>query len=797
MFLEVLSVVGPVLYWMGIVQGDRKLDGLSRWDGTLKSLVVPPHLLEYQQVVQPEAEQEITFDNNSSYTSYTPQSSVGSNPSQTHLYLYFGIFIAILVIISLLAEWIQNQMRSSTLKSASQTLTRQIRNSLQPLVKNLINNYQRTNAANKAYSDLTDLLYARIRLLERWVKDQEIEFQRGQKETPQSNLEERNQELDDLRAEKDQAESELRERRGELETLGTETETLRSTLVRKEDRIGQLESNSRQREQEIMTLKGEKEKLERDLGERDQRFATLEGEKERVEGELEGRNQRITTLEGEKEKLERDLGERDQRLTTLEGEKERVEGELEGRNQRITTLEGEKTSIEQNLRGKDQELVALGREKTTIQQKAETLEGTVKRFQEDLNAQNAVVSNLRAQLAPRNGSQKDGISTAPKPTSVAGEVAERNPVPARPPKPETKGTPMTHTLPPKPSFNNKTPVSSPASNPDSSPGADLLPSLLSGSRRPKGSAPPLLPHHQSFGATQNSSQGASSQPFPPFPPFRGFQPSTMPGYLPSTTSPAASSSPTPTPLSKNPPSSILTTSAIGAANGPSLFSNITGPNGPSGPRGSSIFGIFPPQSALFQNINPLPGLSTAPLPGTKPGYLFSTPGPAESSSPVPNPPPSILTTSTIDKTNGPSLFSNITAASGPSVPRGPRGPRNPSLFGIFPPQSPLFQNTNPLPGLSMPDSSEQSSATPLSKPAKEVVNPFAESFFDEKKAAAGDELASRAIRPMRKKRVVVSRPWPHARQNFEESTWHTDAWHSEDSVSWPHARQLNGKSNWR
>ncbi len=730
-------------------------------------------------------------------------------------------------------------MRSSTLKSASQTLTRQIRNSLQPLVKTLINNYQRANAASKAYSDLTDLLYARIRLLERWVKDQEIEFQRGQKETLQPNLEERNQELDDLRAEKDQAESELRERRGELETLGTETETLRSTLVRKEDRIGQLESNSRQREQEIMTLKGEKEKLERDLGERDQRFATLEGEKERVEGELEGRNQRIitlegekeklegelegrnqriitlegekeklerdlgerdqrlTTLEGEKEKLERDLGERDQRLTTLEGEKERVEEELEGRNQRITTLEGEKTSIEQNLRGKDQELVALGREKTTIEQKAETLEGTAKRLQEDLSAQNAVVSDLRAQLALRNGSQKDGISTAPKPTSVAGEVAERNPVPARPPKPETKGTPMTHTLPPKPSFNNKTPVSSPASNPDSSPDADLLPSLLSGSRRPKGSAPPLLPHHQSFGATQNSSQGASSQPFPSFPPFRGFQPSTMPGYLPSTTSPAASSSPNPTPLSKNPPSSILTTSAIGAANGPSLFSNITGPNGPSGPRGSSIFGIFPPQSALFQNINPLPGLSTAPLPGTKPGYLFSTPGPAESSSPVPNPPPSILTTSTIDKTNGPSLFSNITAASGPSVPRGPRGPRNPSLFGNFPPQSPLFQNTNPLPGLSMPESSEQSSATPLSKPAKEVVNPFAESFFDENKAAAGDELASRAIRPMRKRRVVVSRPWPHARQNFKESTWHTDAWHSEESVSWPHARQLNGKSNWR
>ncbi len=70
-------------------------------------------------------------------------------------------------------------------------------------------------------------------------------------------------------------------------------------------------------------------------------------------------------------------------------------------------------------------------------------------------------------------------------------------------------------------------------------------------------------------------------------------------------------------------------------------------------------------------------------------------------SPIPNPrsknppPQSILTTTTIDATNGPSLFSNI-----------PR-PTGLSLFRVFPPQSALFPVTNPLPRLSTLGSSQQ------------------------------------------------------------------------------------------
>ncbi len=931
MLLEVLSVVGPVLYWMGLVQGDRKLDGLSRWDGSLKSIVVPPHLLEFQRVLETDAEQEVVGFDSYQYPSSNPK-SVSSDPASFYSYLYFGIAIMTLVVATLLVGWIQTHMRSATLESASQTLTRQIQNSLQPLVRKVIKRYHSIHAENKCYSDLTDVLYARIRLLKRWVElvntDNKIlkervdslntnantknssntDTTRGQKETLQSNLEARNQELNNLRAEKNQAEFELRERGEELETLRTEKDQEIETQRGQKET---LQSNLEERDQELNNLRAEKSQAESELREKGEELATLgtkkdqeiesqRGQKETLQSNLEARNQELYNLRAEKSQAESELRETREELATLRtekdqaieiqrGQKEMLQSNLEARNQELYNLRAEKSQAESELRETREELATLRTEKdqaieiqrgqkemlqsilderdqelddlraeeneavsqllekhveveiliieaeslegqmaslhfdqSSAQARVQELERDTTRLQEDLKAQIAVVSELRAQLALRNGSQKDGVSTAPKPTSVAGEVAQRNPVPARPPKSETKGTPMTHTLPPKPSFNNKTPLSSPASNPDSSPGADLLPSLLSGSRRPKGSAPPLLPHHQSFGATQNLSQGASSQPFPPFPPFRGFQranpplPGTMPGYLPSKPSPAASSSPTPNPSSKNPSSqSILTTSTIDATNGPSLFSNITGPSGPSGPRGPSLFGVFPPQSALFQNTNPLPGLSTlsssqqssatanAPLPGTKPGYLPSTPGPAESSSPIPNPlsenpsPQSILTTSTIDATNGPSLFSNITGSSGPSGPRGPRGPRGPSLFGNFLPQSTLFQNTNPLPGLSMPDSSQQSSATPLPKPAKEVVNPFADSFFDENKAAAGDELASRAIRPMRKRRVVVSRPWPHARQTVGDSTWHTDPWHTDESVSWPHARQLNGKPNWR
>ena len=91
MLLEALSVVGPVLYWMGLIQGDRKLDRLNRWDGSITSLVVPPHLLQSQQVVEAEVQQHMSISDssqsylltNSSYTSSTPQSA-GSNPA--HFY---------------------------------------------------------------------------------------------------------------------------------------------------------------------------------------------------------------------------------------------------------------------------------------------------------------------------------------------------------------------------------------------------------------------------------------------------------------------------------------------------------------------------------------------------------------------------------------------------------------------------------------------------------------------------------------------------------------------------------------
>lgn len=78
----------------------------------------------------------------------------------------------------------------------------------------------------------------------------------------------------------------------------------------------------------------------------------------------------------------------------------------------------------------------------------------------------------------------------------------------------------------------------------------------------------------------------------------------------------------------------------------------------------------------------------------------------------------------------------------------------------------------------------------MQKAAKEVVNPFAESHFEENQPDAAPDLASRAIKPMRKRIVVVSKPWPHARQTDGESCWHTD-----ESMSWPHARQIKGKPN--
>ncbi len=99
-------------------------------------------------------------------------------------------------------------------------------------------------------------------------------------------------------------------------------------------------------------------------------------------------------------------------------------------------------------------------------------------------------------------------------------------------------------------------------------------------------------------------------------------------HLPSTPSPAASSSPIPNPLSKNPsPQSILTTTTIDATNGPSLFSNITGPRSPS------LFVVFPPQSALFQDTNPLPGLSTRKPSMSDPAVEDST---DESTTALPN-----------------------------------------------------------------------------------------------------------------------------------------------------------------
>lgn len=49
-----ISVAVPVLYWMGLIQSDRQINELGRWDGTLASLVVPPHLLQNYPVVHVE-----------------------------------------------------------------------------------------------------------------------------------------------------------------------------------------------------------------------------------------------------------------------------------------------------------------------------------------------------------------------------------------------------------------------------------------------------------------------------------------------------------------------------------------------------------------------------------------------------------------------------------------------------------------------------------------------------------------------------------------------------------------------
>ena len=633
MLLEVLSILGPVIYWMGFVQGDRKLDGLARWDGSLTSLVIPPHLLQFQQVVDAEVQQYMSnFDSsqtvpltNSTNTSSTLHTA-GSNPGHFYPYIYFGIAITAVLFATLLAKWIQTHIRSPPELSAFRNLKSQIQNSLQPLVKNLIQKYQSTNAANKCYSDLTDVLHDRIGLLKRWIELLNADNKRLEERVDLLNTDANTKDFPNIDT--------------------TSSGPLPDSHDQMDDNSRQVPPTAESETHQFEALKGQRDLLEETVKVKDREIEKQEGMKTSAQA-------RVQELEGA--------------LTVLQGE-------LTAQN---VVVKGQRDVLEETVKVKDLEIAkqdALAQTRVQVLERdLTTAQARIRGFERDLTTAKTRVQELEGR-------------------SVAGEVAKRSTVPARPPKPENKATPVTHALPPRPSFDNKTPAASPASNPGSSPGADLLPSLLRGSGRPKGSVPPLLPHHQSFGAKPESSSSVQAPPF-------------RPGYP-----------------------------------------------------------FFTPGSADTSSSFPSPPVFRFP----------STPVPAQPSLSMPTPlfqsppPQSILTTTTIGATKGPSLFSNYAR------------PKGPSLFGVFPPQSARSQDPSPSPGLS------------TQKHAKEVVNPFEESFFEENKPASESELASRAIKPMRKRKIVVSKAWPHARQTVGETSWHT-----EESVSWPHGRQVNGKPEWR
>ena len=96
-------------------------------------------------------------------------------------------------------------------------------------------------------------------------------------------------------------------------------------------------------------------------------------------------------------------------------------------------------------------------------------------------------------------------------TFVATDAAKKQPLPPRPPTPQSKEKCAPLGLPPKPQFtklpitkNNGMPQSAPATTAKLSLSSSLWASTGKGPAQPKRDVPPLLPHHQSFGAAQRT-----------------------------------------------------------------------------------------------------------------------------------------------------------------------------------------------------------------------------------------------------------------------------------------------------
>ncbi|CAF9931670.1 MAG: hypothetical protein ALECFALPRED_005073 [Alectoria fallacina] len=925
LLIKALSVVVPVLYWMGLIQGDRKIDGLDRWDGTLTSLFVPPHLLRKREVA--EAEPRINTPENcptclfarsddgspvqlgfklpghdySNFEYDGTSSNTTSTPQESGMYLTLGYLkrglvsrvkmlssIAYLGIVTCtaLAVEVRTLVKYSSLLSAFQNLKTQIETSVQPHLKDLINKYHRTNAANKCYSELTDVLFGDNKFLRDRVdllmtnatienfsetgnsssglipendiksddnnrqtspttefkqthsdalrgqreflegtvheKDLEIDCQRGQKERLLSDVGEKAQDLEDLRIEKHEAESKLRDRNEEVKSLRDDNVTLQSELTSKERRMGRIASNSRDRERKIRNLEAEKENIEQDLRERDRRIEALEGEKttlkenvESLEGEKENtehdlreRDRGIEALEGENKNLKLKVQEKDRTIGTLEGENTALKEDIQGKNQSIETLKGEVRELKQDVQDRDQVIGDLRPQLASVQARVHELEATMTTVQGELDRHKTVVLGLKAELTLRKRDQEDRKPTRDgkvggyslkgtdlhEATFVAGEIASKIPVPARPPTPEKKATPMANALPPKPSFTgfstpsktNKTPKSSPSPNPGSSAGSDLLPSLLNGPARPKGSVPPLLPHHQSFGAGQSSSQVPSANPSSNFPGFSGF--------------PGLGTPPTSTPTGFSPlnPGAAKASSSSSSSIFSSELPVKSGPFTGFAPSNGSLFSSNASNQTNTSKLPIKPGPSSAFAPSK--GSLFSNDAFGQfnnsklsnESRPISGSTPS----------SG-SLFSNHTFPQSDTsrLPTASRpfsdfaSPMPSSVKGPSVHQDSTFPNIGPTPGPLPLGFNQQNGAMPFHKAVSDAMSPVVGKKMEEKKPTAGPDALPFKPMPMPKRRVLVSKagkPWPVARQTDGETCWQTD-----ESMSWPHTRQINGRPNWR
>ena len=751
---------------MGLIQGDRKIDGLQRWDGTLKSLFVPPHLLSRSEkdLAQPqttffddypglisESIDEFTYSSPQHHDTFMLESSnTDSAPALETTSLMFCL-LALGIGTALLVRF-HDRVRYSTLLHALKTLNNQLRTAVKPLLSQLIEQYHTTQAENRCYVELNDLLFGHNQSLIERVESLTATSPRMHSPDIEKTSQELEQKLTILEGEKEGLKAELEKKDGDLRDSGDqekeleqkiaalegEKEGLKAELKTKERKLKDAGDREEELEHEIAVLKGEKEtltaaveKTNQDLKDvqtskeqeqaLEQKIAALEGEKEDLTVELETKNQELKNQQ--KASLDQENG-LEQKMAALKSEKEGLAAELEEKQQRISDLQDENSELERSSREKDQNIADLGAQKEQLGTDLHSRDGQITSLQGQLETSTTELNDLKAEILAKakdadeaKAAVEHAMPTAKvgnysmteqdlhDATYIATEASKEKSLPARPPTPQSVEKRVPVGLPSRPLFTglptlerNAAPQPPSIAITDSSPGSDLLPSLTRGLTRPKGTVPPLMPHHQSFRAGQSLSTGPSS--------------STAPAPAPS--------------------------NATASFSGPSpVFGSSTGPSGSSffgsrEPSGHSLpFGLFgnevfqlpstnttafdfgspntpatksapAQQGSIFQNAQLTSGLftgfnsskpPTANMTATHQGS--STHNNSAASKPLINIGSSTATNPTTAPAQKGSIFQNVPLASGPFTGFGPSNPSAANIPSTNP--SPLFQNTAPPP----------------------------------------------------------------------------------------------------